>query len=193
MCNHLLVPRRYKLQRRAERQAETRRRIVEAAVELHTELGPARTTVSAIAERAGVQRHTFYAHFPDERELALACSGLHLERDPPPDPERWRPTRPGGPRLRLGLTELYGYYERNEQLLGNVLRDAEVDALTREIVELRLGAGLARMLEVLAERLPERERVRAALWLALDFAAWRALRLPPADAAEAMARAVEAQ
>jgi AcrR family transcriptional regulator len=80
------MSRTYTLKRRAERQAETRRRIVEAAVDLHSSIGPARTTVSMIAERAGVQRHTFYAHFPDERSLFLACSGLTLERDPLPDP-----------------------------------------------------------------------------------------------------------
>ena len=71
----------YRLGKRAEKQAETRRRIVEAAVELHGTLGPARTTISEIAERAGVQRHTFYAHFPDDRSLFLACSGLAMERD----------------------------------------------------------------------------------------------------------------
>ena len=84
------MTRTYTLRRRAEQQAETRRRIVEAAVDLHGSVGPASTTFSMIAERAGVQRHTLYAHFPDERSLLLACSGLAHERDPLPDPE------PGG-------------------------------------------------------------------------------------------------
>ena len=75
-------------QKRAQSQAETRQRIVEAAVDLHSSVGPALTTISMVAERAGVQRHTFYAHFPDERSLALACSGLTMERDPPPDAQR---------------------------------------------------------------------------------------------------------
>src|SRR5215831_15958184 len=82
--------RTYTLRRRAEQQVETRQRIVEAAVDLHTRVGPARTTISMIAEQAGVQRHTLYAHFPDERSLSLACSGLVAERDPLPDPEVWR-------------------------------------------------------------------------------------------------------
>src|SRR5215468_3236214 len=84
-----LMARTYTLKRRAEQQADTRRRIVEAAVELHGSVGPARTTVSMVAERAGVQRHTFYAHFPDERSLLTACSGLSLERDPLPDAKSW--------------------------------------------------------------------------------------------------------
>src|SRR6185436_18038656 len=94
-----LMTRTYTLKRRAEQQADTRRRIVEAAVDLHTAIGPAATTVSMVAERAGVQRHTFYAHFPDERSLLMACSGLALERDPLPDPESWLATSPGAGRL----------------------------------------------------------------------------------------------
>ena len=81
------MARTYTLTRRAEQQAETRRRIVEAAVELHGSVGPALTSISMVAERAGVQRHTLYAHFPDERSLQLACSGLFAERAPLPDAE----------------------------------------------------------------------------------------------------------
>ena len=84
------MTRTYTLKRRAEQQAETRQRIVEAAVDLHGSVGPAPTTLSMVAERAGVQRHTLYAHFPDERSLAMACSGLVHERDPLPDAAAWR-------------------------------------------------------------------------------------------------------
>src|SRR5690349_19000609 len=98
------MTRTYTLRRRAEQQAETRRRIVEAAVDLHGSVGPARTTFSMIAEEAGVQRHTLYAHFPDERSLLAACSGLVAERDPMPQAESWQGIgdRPG--RLRKGLS-----------------------------------------------------------------------------------------
>ena len=67
--------RRYTLKRRAELQAETRQRIVDAAVALHSSVGPAATTISAIAEHAGVERLTVYRHFPDELTLLRACSG----------------------------------------------------------------------------------------------------------------------
>ena len=107
------MTRTYTLKRRAEQQAETRRRIVEAAVELHGSVGPALTTVSMVAERAGVQRHTFYAHFPDDRSLYLACSGLALERDPLPDSEAWRAIEDPSERLRVGLRAIYDWYERN--------------------------------------------------------------------------------
>ena len=85
------MPRPYELKRRAERQEETRRRIVEAAIELHQTVGPAATTISEIADRAGVGRVTVYRHFPDELTLARACSGRYFERHPAPDPDRPEP------------------------------------------------------------------------------------------------------
>src|SRR5215471_21550647 len=94
----------YTQTRRAQNQAETRLRIVEATVALHGELGPVHTSISAVAERAGVQRHTVYAHFPTERGLALACSGLALERDPLPDERAWLSISDPKERLRHGLT-----------------------------------------------------------------------------------------
>src|SRR5512134_3492705 len=105
------MSRTYTLRKRAEQQAETRRRIVEAAIDLHSSVGPALTTFSMIAERAGVQRHTLYAHFPDERDLYLACSGLTMERDPLPNAEPWRAIADHRQRLRAGLLAIHGWYE----------------------------------------------------------------------------------
>src|SRR3954468_21950344 len=104
------MARKYQLKRRAENVEETRRKIVEAAVELHGTVGPARTTVSAIAERAGVQRQTYYRHFSDERELLRACSGLWEERHRPPNAGDLREIVDGRERLRRGLTGLYSFY-----------------------------------------------------------------------------------
>jgi AcrR family transcriptional regulator len=172
------VTRRYELKARARRQEETRRRIVEAAVELHTTVGPARTSVSAIAELAGVQRHTYYRHFPDEASLRVACSGLHQERDPFPDPLSWADVADPIERLRLGLGDLYAYFERNESLLANLARDAEVDPPTAEIVALRFAPALAAIRDTLADGLARgarRRRVLATLDLALDFHTWQSL------------------
>ncbi|MGH6922664.1 MAG: TetR/AcrR family transcriptional regulator, partial [Propylenella sp.] len=143
------MTRTYTLGRRAEQQAETRRRIVEAAVDLHGTVGPASTTVSMIAERAGVQRHTLYAHFPDDRSLFLACSGLAMERDPLPDADPWRAIEDRRERLRTGLEAIYAWYERNAELTACVLRDAEFHALTREINEMWTGPQMAAYQEVL--------------------------------------------
>ncbi len=161
-------------------------------MELHGTIGPARTTVSQIAERAGVQRHTFYAHFPDERSLLLACSGLSLERDPLPRVEDWARLAPGRERLREGLGQLYGWYARNAQLAACVLRDAADHPPTGEIVELRMGPTFARASELLGEGLSECQR--DLLGVALDFACWRNLseRRSPDAAAALMAKAVNA-
>ncbi len=186
------MARTYKLKRRAETQAETRRRIVEAAVELHSTIGPAATTFSMVAEKAGVQRHTLYRHFPDERSMAMACSGLAQERDPLPDAEAWRAIADPGERLRVGLRAIYDWFERNESLLGCVLRDAEHDALVREISALRYGPGLGKWRTALGAGLKVRQR--AMLALALSFHTWRTLAreagLKQADAVKAMVAAV---
>ena len=167
------MTRTYTLKRRAEQQAETRRRIVDAAIDLHGSVGPAATTFSMVAERAGVQRHTLYAHFPDERSLIMACSGLHLERHPLPDAEAWRSIEDRRERLRAGLQAIYGWYERNADLAACVLRDAEHDALIREIAGLRWGAPMAAYHEVLGRKLGAKQR--AMLGLALSFHTWRTL------------------
>src|ERR687893_982815 len=104
------MPRKYEMKRRAERVQETRRRITEAAVELHETVGPARTTVSAIAEKAGVQRHTYYAHFPELKDLYRACMGHYAERNPVPEPSSWGDIAESEERLRVALSEVYTYY-----------------------------------------------------------------------------------
>jgi AcrR family transcriptional regulator len=168
-----MAKRKYEMKKRAEAQEATRRRIVEAAVELHEALGPAQTSISAIAERAGVQRHTYYRHFPDERSLAMACSGLHIERKPPPDPEPWAEIDEPVERLAIGLDELYRYYTSDERMLTSVLRDAEFDPLTREIATIRFGGPMMAIHAVLAKGLPR--PALALIGLALQFTTWRSL------------------
>ena len=136
----ILMTRTYTLKRRAEQQADTRRRIVESALALHGEIGPARTTFSQVAERAGVQRNTFYSHFPDERSLLLACSGLSLERDPLPDADAWRDIGDRVERLTTGLSAIYAWYARNADLAGCVLRDAESSVRSYSIHSATSGA-----------------------------------------------------
>jgi AcrR family transcriptional regulator len=112
------------LKRRAARQQETRQRIVDATVALHQEVGPAQTTISAIAERAGVERLTVYRHFPDEASLFAACGARFTELNPPPDPARWAHIAEPVARLRVALGELYAFYRRAEPMLTNSERDA---------------------------------------------------------------------
>ena len=125
--------RRYEKRARAAQEQATRMRIIEAAIDLHGSVGPARTTVSAIAERADVRRATVYRHFPDERALMLGCSGTWAERNRPPDPAAWAAEPDPEVRLRAALDAMYGWYERVEPMLTRVLRDAETMPIIDEI------------------------------------------------------------
>ena len=170
--------RKLKLKRRAQRMEETRRRIVEATVALHTTVGPARTSISAIAARAGVQRLTVYRHFPDERSLFRACTSHGFAADPPPDPTAWGRIADPEARLRTALAEQYGYFERNEAIWTKILPDAPVKPLILEMWA-PYAARQARMPEVLAAgwnvRGPHRTQLRALLALALEFHTWQTL------------------
>jgi AcrR family transcriptional regulator len=170
--------RKYKLKKRAEDMAETRLRITEAAIDLHGTAGPSRTTMSAVAERAGVERRTLYRHFPTEADLFAACSTHYFNAYPWPDLGNWRAI--GDPRQRLerALDELYAYYERTEPMLSNVLRDAELVDTARDAVA-PLHAYLEEAAEILTigrqVRGRRRQLLRGALRHALAFSTWRSL------------------
>jgi AcrR family transcriptional regulator len=168
------MARNYTLKRRAQSQAETRQRIVDAAINLHSTIGPANTTISMIAEKAGVQRHTLYAHFPDERSVLMACSGHSLELDPLPDAGAWRALAEPDQRLRVGLRAVYDWYERNESLLACVLRDVEHYAPVQEVMALRYAPGIGAWREALGAGLKSSQR--SLLALALSYHTWRTLR-----------------
>lgn len=163
---------------RGRRPEETRRRIVEATVELHETVGMARTTISAIAERAGVQRLTVYRHFPDERALFTACTGHYMVSNPPPDPASWTQVADAQERLRVALAEVYAYHRRTEPMMNNVIRDAPVHPITREMAEPYLQHW-DRMRYVLATGWGAKgeslELLLATLGHALDFQTWRSL------------------
>jgi AcrR family transcriptional regulator len=187
------MARRYELGKRAERQAETRRRIVEATVGLHTTVGPSRTSIAAIAERAGVQRHTVYAHFPDERTLFSACSAHWVAEHPFPNGERWLEIDDPMRRLRTALGEVYAWYEGVEPHLALFDRDVSLVpgyAFLRE----RRAAVLASAAALVARAFPRRKAVRAAIGHALEFETWRSLvrrqGLTRRQAVDAMARFV---
>lgn len=164
----------YKLKQRAERQEETRRRIVEAAVALHQTLGPAATTVSDIARQAGVGRVTVYRHFADEAEILGACSGLYFQRHPPPDPESWRATEDPVERLGIGLAEAYAYHRETEKMMTPVLADIPEHAVVQPYHELWARAGEV-LLEPWRARGKRRALLRAGIALALSFHTWQQL------------------
>jgi AcrR family transcriptional regulator len=192
--------RTYRMTKRAELEAQTRQRITESAVELHERLGPAHTSISAVAEQAGVRRSTVYRHFPDERALFAACSGLWSQANPPPNIGRWAEIGDPDERLRSALEELYGYYRQTERMMAHLFRDEATSPVVREVF-----SPFRRFLDASREILmtgrsvrsaARRRRVIAAIGHALAFTTWQSLageqHLDDAQAAELMCRLVEA-
>jgi AcrR family transcriptional regulator len=194
---------KYELKKRAERQEQTRLRIARAALELHETVGPALTTRSAIAQRAGVGRPTVYAHFPDDLSLGMACSSLGLAENPLPDPGMWEEIADPERRLKEALTELYGYFRRREGLWANILRD-------QDIPHHRDNPDVREIMRPFVEHWERMQRTLAAGWgahegqaqqlltgaigLALDFQSWRTMvrkqGMTDEQAVELMARMV---
>lgn len=168
----------YRKKRRAELEAETRLRITESAVALHGTLGPSRTSMSAIAEHAGVRRSTLYRHFPDESAVFAACSSHWMASNPSPDLARWHAIDDPERRLVAALTELYAYYGRNEQMIANLMRDEETVEVVRTVFAGFHGYLDAARDVLMAGRGPRGRaaaRMRAALGHAVAFTTWRSL------------------
>ena len=189
----------YKMKRRAELEAQTKQRITESAVALHGSLGPARTSMKAVAEHAGVPRSTVYRHFPDEEALFGACSAHWAAENPPPDVSRWEQIDDPEERLETALDELYAYYRRAGGMIDKLLRDegsvpmvAKLFAPYHQFMEavteiLMRGRGL---------RGKARSRARAAIGHAISFRTYQQLTeeqdLDDEQAAEMMRRLIAA-
>jgi AcrR family transcriptional regulator len=190
----------YTLKARARRQEEVHRRITKAAVELHRTVGPARATVSEIAKMAGVRRATVYNHFPTDLELIDACSSHWVAENPPPDPSAWAQIADPVRRAEAALTAMYAYYDRGQDMLENVLRDAPIvpalDEINRRkwwpmveglaemlaagwrdagVADAAAGTGVRRDSEELTTAGDDGGPMRASLRVALDFFTWRTL------------------
>ncbi len=180
------------MRKRQEDVDETRRRIVEAAVELHGTVGPVNTSIAGVAALAGVQRSTVYRHFPDDEALFGACTSHWFARHPWPRAQEWRTENDPRRRLERGLRELYTYYDGNRQMLSNAFRDLEV---MPPFVGEMLGAQLESMVSVLLEAWPDQQdrQLVLAIGHAVDLRTWHSLAdrgLAPEDAAELMSSMV---
>lgn len=151
----------YRKRKRARSEAETRRRITEAVVELHRTVGPARTTVTDVAERAGVSRMTVYKHFPAEADLIEACSTHWSARNPPPAPSSWSGVPPGPERLRAALATMYQWYRDTEDMMGKILRDAPIVTPLGELMEARWEPYVEEIVRRIAAGWPPRADRRA--------------------------------
>ena len=175
------------MRKRAEQMDEVRQRIIEAAVELHGSIGPAHTTITALARQAGVTRMTVYRHFTDEAAIFDACSAHWMSGQRPPDPTTWMDIGDPVERLRAGLSDLYRFYRDGEQMLTRIYRDkATIPARRREAIDARDQ----RVRDLLVAPLSDDKRLRAVVALATSFWTWRSLcvdqGLSNDDAVEAM-------
>jgi AcrR family transcriptional regulator len=165
----------YRMKRRAELEEETRRRITESAVALHERVGPAHTSITAIAELAGVRRSTVYRHFPDEETLFAACSSHWRALNPPPDVDSWAAITDPDERTEIALAELYGFYSGTQRMYESLLRDEQlVPAVARRL------RGFHGYLDSVRDTLLKgrgraSRRARAAVGHAVAFETWRSL------------------
>lgn len=190
------VKRQYTLKKRAESQAETRRRIVESTVALHQEVGPAATQVAEIARRAQVQRATVYKHFASDGELFAACSAHWRSLHPMPDPSHWETIDDEGERLRVGLSEVYAWYRETRSMTANVMRDSQTLPALQPIVADGLVKNLNRLADILVQPFDARgkraDRIRLAARAAIEFQFWECLEpLGDREAAELGAGLIE--
>ena len=169
----------------------------QAAVELHGTVGPVNSTVTDVAKLAGVSRMTVYNHFPTEVDLFTACSSHWASRNPFPDPSRWTEVTDPWERLGSALEEMYGWYDRKQQMLGNVLRDVSVVPALAEVMDELWATYMTNVVGALAEGMTPRpgedQALHATLRLAVDFDTWRTLTesgLGHGKAAAVMARMV---
>jgi AcrR family transcriptional regulator len=189
----------YRMKRRAELEEETRRRITESAVALHERLGPAQTSITAIAELAGVRRSTVYRHFPDEDALFAACSSHWRSLNPPPDPAAWATVVDPAARTEAALRELYEFYGRTDRMYESLFRDeALMPAVRRRLRDFHAFLRAASDLLMTGRNLrgAAARRTRAAIGHAVAFPTWRSLTqeqgLPHDDAVALMCALVEA-
>ena len=189
--------RTYRKTERARQEADTRRRITEAAVELHRTLGPANTKITDVAELAGVSRMTVYNHFPTEVDLFVACSTHWATQNPFPDPSRWAAIDDPSERLVSALKELYGWYGLKEDMLGKVFRDTPVVPALAGVMDGFWSKYVEELVRTLAHGWPavgDADVVlQPALRLVVDFGTWRVLTgsgLDHGRAAELAARMV---
>ncbi len=170
--------RSYRMQRRAESQQQTRLRITESAVALHGTIGPARTSISAVAAHAGVRRSTVYRHFPDEAALFDACTAHWAAANPPPKLDAWSAIESPDERLRVALGELYAFYRQTEPMLDNLFRDETSMPLVQERFAAFRGYLAAATNTLMAGRNlrgAARRRTQAALGHAIAFSTWKSL------------------
>ena len=178
LCLLNMKTRKYIKTLRAEQQDETRERIVEAAVKLHEVLGPAKTSIKAIAEEAGVQRLTVYRHFPDDATLFDACTSHYFGLHPPPNMADWTEIEAASERSHAALAAFYTYYRQVEKMLSVAYRDLEeLEALQKPMgqFEAYLDMVCDDLVNAWQQTHSSKKQLQFTLRHALRFSTWQSL------------------
>jgi AcrR family transcriptional regulator len=170
-----LAPRKYTMDKRKAAVEETRRRILEATLALHSEKGIFGTSWQDIARRADVSVGTVYKHFPSLDELVPACGELMYAITRPPSLEDAPEIFAGAYALeeRLGrlISELFDFYERGAPYIETDFQERQLPVVQEWESYMRATiTGLVREALVSAE--PDERTVQAVSAL-LDFSTFK--------------------
>ncbi|MBX3069199.1 MAG: TetR/AcrR family transcriptional regulator [Thermomicrobiales bacterium] len=177
MCPSTPATRTYRKRKRAVSEAETRQRIVDAAIAMHQSKGNA-ATISEVARVAGISRITLYRHFPDELALLTACTSHYMEQHPLPDLATWTAIEDPIERLRKALADVFAYHRENVRMMTaaehGVAENPTLSQLLQPLVEYWEAA-----VAVLTLGFPDDNAsspfIRQSIALAVSLPTWRLL------------------
>ena len=166
-----MAPRKYDMDKRKAAVEETRQRILEATLALHSEKGIFGTSWQDIAKRADVSVGTVYKHFPSLDELVPACGELMYAITRPPSlddaPQIFAGANSLEERLERLVSELFDFYERGASYIETDFQERQLPAVREWEAYMRATiAGLVR--EALIPAGPDERTVQAVSAL-LDF------------------------
>ena len=144
-----MAPRKYTMDKRKAAMEETRQRILEATLALHSEKGIFGTSWQDIAHRADVSVGTVYKHFPSLDELVPACGELMYAITRPPSledaPEIFAGAHSLEERLERLISELFDFYERGAPYIETDFQERQLPMVQEWEAHMRATiAGLVR-------------------------------------------------
>jgi len=126
-----MSPRRYSMSVRAEQAAQTRERILDAALACYRESGIGATSLQAVARRAEVSAATVLNHFGSADGLARVVVERLTADLQVPDDKKW-PERGRRARIDRLVQEMFEFYERSRPWFDIFRAELDVDPALRD-------------------------------------------------------------
>ena len=194
-----MSPRRYQMTSRAAGTAETRERIVSAAMAIHAQKGLLGTSWEEIADHANVAPATVYRHFPSVAELIPACTrSIFAVVQPPTIGEasaQFAQLASPAKRLEHLIRESCLCYQRGAGWLHAARCEAYIIPAMGDAVR-RLEASLAVLVRAALGKARVSHRTELLLRTLIDFPFWKSLidaGMPPLKAQATMVELVRDQ